>query len=229
MHGWERQQKGPQAWPLVDRPYITLVRPLGKIVLLVAVRNDAFDLISSSLFLTTARKSSFGPQASFPNQNPKFRSRGPSMPLPFTQLPRVCPDAAALLSAPCAINGDVANDVSGHKFKSPALPSYYAQLARRGRKSRIRALPVADQASAAPQDDFEGRRGQRSPLQAHSGTGIALAHVWFACPTAVGMRDARTCFGGKPRNFTTAGSSTMVISGAMPCNSGLIHTWALGP
>src|SRR3984893_17231094 len=43
------------------------------------------------------------------------------------------------------------------------------------------------------------------------------------------MRDARTCFGGKPRNFTTSGWSTMVISGAMPCNSGLIHTWALGP
>jgi hypothetical protein len=93
MHSWERQQKGPQAWPFVDRPYITLLRPLGKIVLLVAVRNDAFDLISSSLFLTTARQSTFGAQAYFPNQNPKFRSRGPPMPLrlPFALLPRVCP------------------------------------------------------------------------------------------------------------------------------------------
>jgi hypothetical protein len=70
---------------------------LGKIVLLVAVRNDAFDLISRSLFLTTARKSTFGADASFPNENPEFRSRSASMPLrlPFAQLPRVCPDAAA--------------------------------------------------------------------------------------------------------------------------------------
>src|SRR5216684_1817877 len=47
---------------------------------------------------------------------------------------------------------------------------------------------VAGQASAAPQHGSEGRRGQRSPLQAHSGTGIVLARAcscWFAWSTAV--------------------------------------------
>src|ERR1700732_2826388 len=87
MHARERQRNGPEAWPLVDRPYITLVYSLGKIVLLVAVRNDAFDLISRSLFLTAARKSTFGAHAGFRNENRKLRSRGPSMPLrlPFAQ------------------------------------------------------------------------------------------------------------------------------------------------
>lgn len=92
---------------------------------------------------------------------------------------------------------------------------------------------VAGQASAAPQHGSEGRRGQRSPLQAHSGTGIVLARAcscWFAWSNG-----SRKCamlgrvLAENRRNFTTAGWSTMVISGAMPCNSGLIHTLALGP
>src|SRR6266446_10061437 len=70
----------------------------------------------------------------------------------------------------------------------------------------------ADQASAAPQDGSEGRRGQRSPLQAHSGTGIALAPVGSPGPTAVENARCSTVFWRKISFFFNDTATTEIYT-----------------
>ena len=200
-----------------------LLRPLGKSVRWLP-RGTTYLILIPVVFSTTARKPAFRLnsfsgvpesviQASFTTKSRKFlrllRFLGATA-LVIRAIAagvsgRGSPDvaSAAPLTAICK------PDVCGHS-SNPLSPSYYGPLCALWKKkpsTKVHWRTVAGQASVAPQDGFEGWRGQplfSSPCpfpHRHNGCSCLVRLVQSQSE----MSNARTCSAERPRNFTTAG------------------------
>jgi hypothetical protein len=221
----ERLRNGPLAWPrlAVGRSGIALIASVGQNRLVGCRAQRLFDLLPRPL-LDYGKKARLGAQ-SF------FESTREGDPASF-HLPRagnfsisrfLGATALAIRANAAHVSGRGSLDVAraapltatlqkpmsaAHKFKVPLRKVTMVRFARCGRKSRVRKS-TGGQLPARPA--WHPRTVLRAG-EASLSFPCPLAHRHNACSYLVRLlrrqseiRDARTCFAIRPRNFTTAG------------------------